>query len=220
MAAPGRQHYRVGITYIEPSVPSSSSADAWFWAGMGAGGGLGYAGPCGPKTKSGKPIWTQNTALAQAGSKGGENVTWWETNSPGPPWAGGCPDGPNSESGGQEDNQGSALKVQPGDKVITSVTYVPCANNAPGEPWNCDWDTWSHHVESLAETAGGYQFFFWVKSPHAKYPTSVTLTRALEPNQAWNGDNALFVAEYPLYCVAVGTGKALENYDSFKSHLA
>jgi len=28
------------------------------------------------------------------------------------------------------------------------------------------------------------------------------------------------VAEYPLYCVAVGTGKALENYDSFKSHLA
>jgi rod shape-determining protein MreB and related proteins len=28
------------------------------------------------------------------------------------------------------------------------------------------------------------------------------------------------LAEYPLYCVAVGTGKALENYDSFKSHLA
>ncbi|HZT96213.1 MAG TPA: rod shape-determining protein [Chloroflexota bacterium] len=28
------------------------------------------------------------------------------------------------------------------------------------------------------------------------------------------------VSEYPLYCVAVGTGKALENYDSFKSHLA
>jgi rod shape-determining protein MreB len=28
------------------------------------------------------------------------------------------------------------------------------------------------------------------------------------------------VAEYPLYCVAVGTGKALENYDSFKSHLS
>ena len=28
------------------------------------------------------------------------------------------------------------------------------------------------------------------------------------------------VAEYPLYCVAVGTGKALENYDSFQSHLA
>lgn len=28
------------------------------------------------------------------------------------------------------------------------------------------------------------------------------------------------LAEFPLYCVAVGTGKALENYDSFKSHLA
>jgi rod shape-determining protein MreB len=28
------------------------------------------------------------------------------------------------------------------------------------------------------------------------------------------------LAEFPLYCVAVGTGKALENYNTFKSHLA
>jgi len=28
------------------------------------------------------------------------------------------------------------------------------------------------------------------------------------------------LSEFPLYCVAVGTGKALENYDTFKSHLA
>jgi rod shape-determining protein MreB len=33
-------------------------------------------------------------------------------------------------------------------------------------------------------------------------------------------DVPCYVAEYPLYCVAVGTGKALENYDSFKGHLA